>query len=187
MVMWNKFLHTKILLTWFPTQDGQSFYKKRKMFWIIFPIAFEDIIVQFSESILLIVKIACHISCFLSKCTKFHGFKSWILKANAHTDFNRLCKYKLCHNLVTHIENIIYSSIWKKKNKPKQPKKPAQRLLFLFNNLHLENRAYGIMNLWGLIMPQMPAQVTPPSSTKTLDLRFKTFWLYKRTRNFWLH
>lgn len=134
-----------------------------------------------------LVNIAYHISCFLSKCTKFHGFKSWILKANAHMDINRLCKYELCYNLVTHIETIIYSSIWKKEKQTQTTKKPAQRLLFLFTNLHLENRAYGIMNLWGLIMPQMPAQVTPPSSTKTLDLSFKTFWLYKRTRISWLH
>lgn len=40
----DKFLHTKILFTWFPTQDDLSFYKK-KMFWIMFPIAFENIIV----------------------------------------------------------------------------------------------------------------------------------------------
>lgn len=67
-------------------------------------------------------------------------------------DFNRLRKYKLYHNLVTHIEIIIYSSIWKKKTNQNNQKKTAQRLLLLFNNLHLENRAYGIMNLWGLIM-----------------------------------
>lgn len=43
--MGNKFLHTKILFTWLPTQDDQSFSKKRKMVWIMFPIAFENAIV----------------------------------------------------------------------------------------------------------------------------------------------